>query len=540
MIIRLVALLCLLCLTPGWAFSAQSLADVQKAAANGNAEAANRLGVWYEKGQNGLPKDHKQAVSWYRQAAKLGNILAMHNLGDCYLQQVGVAFDPYQAYLWYKKAAEAGGAIGYEDLGNFFKTYGFGKPDRETAKIWYAQAARQGRKTAQAKLLELGGPRLAKGQALTPCPRKQFGGGALKGSLLSVTDYGPKGSSNRLLTLKAHGQKESLIIRDYQDDDPLSAILAKPSAFLGKELSLGFVDFQGLDDFSATCSTHREYLPGSLRGTESARSPQVTAKKGGDIYIAYDSLLIGAFIDKAWVDAQTLQNDAKYHAKRLWGGNSGRIYTEQGFVGEGVMGALYSDHPEEHADQGPLAEFPFFTLQTPKGDFEQEALFISGPGQDFNPLPRARRRINDNEHFATAMRNYLAEQGITVVNPHLEVFAVDFDDDGQEEYLIAATNIAESGSLTEDNVQTRLYSVLLLETEQDGRSEITPVSSYICPKVDSETYPVNYQIKMCADVNADGVLELIVYSAVREGGGIDIFSFQNGRLRSVLSQAWGV
>ena len=111
MILRLIVLSCLLWLSPNLALSATSLAEVQKAALSGDASAANRLGVWYEKGQNGLPKDPTQAVSWYRKAAKLGNILAMHNLGDCYLQQVGVAYDPAQAYAWYKMAAEAGGAM---------------------------------------------------------------------------------------------------------------------------------------------------------------------------------------------------------------------------------------------------------------------------------------------------------------------------------------------------------------------------------------------------------------------------------------------
>ena len=41
----------------------------------------------------------------------------MHNLGDCYLNRVGVEFSPAKAYAWYKAAAEHGGAIGYEDIG---------------------------------------------------------------------------------------------------------------------------------------------------------------------------------------------------------------------------------------------------------------------------------------------------------------------------------------------------------------------------------------------------------------------------------------
>ncbi|MBO4335838.1 MAG: sel1 repeat family protein [Desulfovibrio sp.] len=539
MILRLIVLSCLLWLSPNLALSATSLAEVQKAALSGDASAANRLGVWYEKGQNGLPKDPTQAVSWYRKAAKLGNILAMHNLGDCYLQQVGVAYDPAQAYAWYKMAAEAGGAIGYEDLGNFFKNIGFDGPDIAKAKTWYAAAARQGRKSAQEKLLALGGPRLTKGKPLAPCRRQELGKGTLQGTLLALSDYGPK-NSRKLLTLNVQGKKETLLASNDARDEALSSLLAEPSAFLGKELHLGFVEVQGLDDDTAVCSTHREYLEHSLNSMTKAAKTELSGQTKGDIYIAYDSLLLGAFINKTWVDVQSLQNDPKYHAKRLWGGHSGRIYTEKGFVGEGIMGALFNEHPEEYANHGPLAEFPFFSLHTPQGEFEEECLFITGSGQNFNPLPRTMRRIDDNEHFSAAICSYLAQQGITENKPHNEVFAVDLDGDGQDEYLITARNFPEPGLYMPGHGQETLYSVVLLETQKNGVRVVEPVISYLCPKLQGETIPTKHQIKLCADVNADGTLELIIFSSIHEGASLQIFNYQNGHLRCVLTEGWGV
>ena len=105
-----------LSLLAGSALAAPSLEETMAAANRGDPAAANRIGVWYEKGQNGLLQNREKAVEWYRKAAQGGSVLAMHNLGDCYLNSVGVAYSPAQAYAWYKACAEHGGAIGYVDF----------------------------------------------------------------------------------------------------------------------------------------------------------------------------------------------------------------------------------------------------------------------------------------------------------------------------------------------------------------------------------------------------------------------------------------
>jgi TPR repeat protein len=43
-----------------------------RAAAAGDARAMMSLGVLYEQGRGGLPKDEAEAVNWYRKAAQLG------------------------------------------------------------------------------------------------------------------------------------------------------------------------------------------------------------------------------------------------------------------------------------------------------------------------------------------------------------------------------------------------------------------------------------------------------------------------------------
>ena len=121
----------------------------------GDAKAANSLGVWYEKGREGLAADPEAAVRWYRRAAAGGNALAMHNLGDCFRDGIGVERDHAEAFAWYRSAAEAGHAIGLEDLGDCYRNGVGVQPDARKARELYAKAAAQGRKGAKEKLAAL-------------------------------------------------------------------------------------------------------------------------------------------------------------------------------------------------------------------------------------------------------------------------------------------------------------------------------------------------------------------------------------------------
>jgi uncharacterized protein len=49
-----------------------------KAAEQGNTRAQNNLGVLYIKG-DGIPRDREKAISWWKKAAKNGNITAKNN-----------------------------------------------------------------------------------------------------------------------------------------------------------------------------------------------------------------------------------------------------------------------------------------------------------------------------------------------------------------------------------------------------------------------------------------------------------------------------
>ena len=78
-------------------------------AQQGDALAQFVVGAMYHDGQ-GVPKDYKEAVKWYRkaadqgtkwyQAADQGIAHAQHNLGVMYAKDEGVPRDYLLAYMW--------------------------------------------------------------------------------------------------------------------------------------------------------------------------------------------------------------------------------------------------------------------------------------------------------------------------------------------------------------------------------------------------------------------------------------------------------
>jgi TPR repeat protein len=134
----------------------QALVWYQKAAAQGNANAQNNLGVMYANGW-GVPMNLAQAVLWYRKAADQGDVTAETNLGNHYKNGIGVAMDNAQALLWYQKAAAKNDMKAEYNLGVFYQ-YGYGvTKDLVQARAWYQKSANQGYADAQKKLKELNG-----------------------------------------------------------------------------------------------------------------------------------------------------------------------------------------------------------------------------------------------------------------------------------------------------------------------------------------------------------------------------------------------
>jgi len=103
----------------------------------------------YDRGAAGVVKDESRATLLVLEAAKLGEPLAMNEMGVRYQTGRGVARDNVAAVGWFSMAAQHDLAAAMVNLGNCYETGNGCLKDFERAGNNYAAAAKQGHPVAQ-------------------------------------------------------------------------------------------------------------------------------------------------------------------------------------------------------------------------------------------------------------------------------------------------------------------------------------------------------------------------------------------------------
>lgn len=108
----------------------------------GNKEALVTLGGFYMYGTDGVTKDKKEAVKWFRKAANQGDEGAMYFIGKCYEKGGdGIVQDYTEAFKWYHKAALKNHIMSQRILGYYYEN-GLGVNQNQTEAIkWYRKTA---------------------------------------------------------------------------------------------------------------------------------------------------------------------------------------------------------------------------------------------------------------------------------------------------------------------------------------------------------------------------------------------------------------
>lgn len=128
-----------------------ALREIEPLADQGNADAQIYLGVRYASGQ-GVLKDDKEAVKWFRLAADQGHADSQTNLGVMYAKGQGVPQDDKEAVKSFRLAADQGHADAQTNLGVMY-VKGQGVPqDYKQAMKWVRLAANQENTRAQITL----------------------------------------------------------------------------------------------------------------------------------------------------------------------------------------------------------------------------------------------------------------------------------------------------------------------------------------------------------------------------------------------------
>ena len=100
-------------------------------------------------------KNYPEALYYYRQAAKLGDISSQYLLGKMYESAKGTRQDMRQAAIWYAQAAEQGHSKAQATLGFMYSKGNGVNQNYSQAANWYQKAAEQGHMNAQYNLAYL-------------------------------------------------------------------------------------------------------------------------------------------------------------------------------------------------------------------------------------------------------------------------------------------------------------------------------------------------------------------------------------------------
>ena len=119
-------------------------------AERGNAKAQAGLGKMYQDGGGlqGMPRNYREALKWFRKAAEQGHAGAQAGLGEMYARGQGVPQHDKEAVKWFRKAAEQGNAGAQGALGYMYSKGQGVSEDYVKAYTWYNLAAAQGEEDA--------------------------------------------------------------------------------------------------------------------------------------------------------------------------------------------------------------------------------------------------------------------------------------------------------------------------------------------------------------------------------------------------------
>jgi TPR repeat protein len=147
--------------------TANSIAQLRAAATKGDKEAENRLGTFFSNGEATpfVPRDDDAALSWWQKAADQGQRDAAFSLGISYIYSFdGLAQDQEKGLKWLRLAADKGNANAQYFLGVSYVNGKYVAKDTKEALKWLHKAAEQDSPRAEAAL----GALYANGDGIEP------------------------------------------------------------------------------------------------------------------------------------------------------------------------------------------------------------------------------------------------------------------------------------------------------------------------------------------------------------------------------------
>jgi hypothetical protein len=155
----------------------------KEAAKRGYSLSMNNLGLLYANG-HGVKQDYGEALKWWEMSAERGDAWAMNSIGDLYENGLGVERDYGQARSWYERAAQGGDGLAMYNLGSMYENGRGVDPDPQRAITWYQLSADKGVGVAMSNL----GKMIGTGRGVPADPAEAYAWLTLAASYFSPED----------------------------------------------------------------------------------------------------------------------------------------------------------------------------------------------------------------------------------------------------------------------------------------------------------------------------------------------------------------
>ena len=232
--------------------------------------------------------------------------------------------------------------------------------------------------------------------------------------------------------------------------------------------------------------------------------------------------LIGAIHSGKWLEPMESTNSVKHGAKLPVYGVTGKI---------GTVETVKLD-----AENEPCPDRPIVRLNPRKVKNGGVAFAAS-----WNPLPRKIESIDAKQkQHVDLVREFLHERGLRDPVAHVsQIFRVDLDGDGHDEFVISATHY-KNGDEIPDESSPNTYSFVAVERFIDGKPKIELVDGEFYPKAKADAAPNKFEIAALLDLNGDGKIEIVLRSAYYEGDEISVYQYLPSGVKKVLSVGCGL
>lgn len=226
--------------------------------------------------------------------------------------------------------------------------------------------------------------------------------------------------------------------------------------------------------------------------------------------------LIGGVRDQKWVRAERFE-------KKLAGTLKFELYTLDGPAGEVTLRKRTGEcHDYWYRISGAAAK---------------TGIAVASPS--WNVMPRQPRALGVKDAtYLQIVRDILKEAGLK--NPQVNIsqaYAIDLEGDGAEEVVIVANHFAQGAhELGGMPMQAAAgdYTLVLVRKTTGAETQNVFVVKAVWLKPGGGGLARANHLSAIADLNGDGVMELVVYNAYYEGSDSDVLQVKGGKVTPLL------